>query len=391
MNKQSVILKSGKEHIFLSRHRWIFSGAIARYPENFEDGGIYPIYSHQKELLGYGYFHKKLSLAGRIISFGNKPAMQAIYDYLDEAIILRDKLFNLHQTNTFRLFNAEGDGISGLIIDQYADYLVVQSSTLGVDRLLKQIVEHLTKKGRWKGIFEKSNSSSRIEEALPNRIGLLFGEMMKEIEVKENGIHFLVDWQEGQKTGLFLDQREARKLAGELSVNKKVLNCFSYSGGFSLYALHGKARQIDSVDISAKALKMAEKNCKINAFSQENCRWIQADAFDFLSENVLDYELIILDPPAFIKSKKDISNGIKGYQQINSTVFSKAKAGSFLLTCSCSYYLSNEMFISMLRRSALQAKRDICILKQLSHAPDHLVSLFHSEGNYLKSALIYIN
>ncbi len=294
MKNLSIILKKGKETIFQNRHPWIFSGAIASYPSAFEDGKIYPIHSHDHKLLGHGYFRQANSLAGRVVSFGASDPWQTICENIDQAIHLRHMLIDQHSTNAYRLINGEGDQIPGLIVDQYSDYLVLQSSTLGIDLIKDKIVEYLVSKKRWKGIFEKSSSQSRDQEKLPTITQVLWGDDPEEIQILENNLKFVVNWKKGQKTGFFLDQREMRDLVRQFSHNKKVLNCFSYTGGFSVYALKGKAKHVDSLDSSASALALAEQHVELNQFSKDQHRCIEKDAFQFLREDALDYDFIIL-------------------------------------------------------------------------------------------------
>jgi len=388
---EKIVLKKGKETFFRGRHPWIFSGAIASYPASFKDGAICSIHSHSGELLGHGYFRKSNSLAGRILSFGEEDPWSAVYRHLDQAIHMRDSLIDLNATNAYRVVNGEGDHIPGLIVDQYGEYLVLQSSTLGIDLMKENIVSHLAKKGRWKGIFEKSTSTSREQEGLTQNIGLLWGENKEELTIRENNLHFLINWKKGQKTGFFLDQREMRSLIGTLSKNRKVLNCFSYTGGFSIYALKGGATRVDSLDCSAAALDEARKNFSLNQLNVEENLFIEKDAFDFLRKDPLQYDLIILDPPAFIKRKNDVSQGVKGYREINAQVLSKMPKGSILLTCSCSYYMDEALFRTTLFQAGQNAGRDLQILKESFHPLDHPISLFHPEGRYLKSLLIYVS
>jgi 23S rRNA (cytosine1962-C5)-methyltransferase len=387
---KKVVLKRGKEVIFRNRHLWIFSGAIDSYPQGYEEGAIYPVYSSQDELLGHAYFHRGQSLAGRIVAFGDEDPWTAICRHLDQALALREALFNPVDTNGFRLVNGEGDHLPGLTIDQYADYLVLQSGTLGIDLLKGKIVQYLVEKKRWKGIFEKSASGSRKEEGLSESIGVIWGDSQEEILIRENGLHFRVNWEKGQKTGFFLDQREMRKLVQRMSSGRKVLNCFSYTGGFSIYALAGGASSVDSLDISESALLMGQENLELNGGSKVPTKWISQDAFDFLRSDPLKYDLIILDPPAFIKKKKDLTQGLRGYREINYQVLSKIPKGSFLLTCSCSYYLDEDSFRSLLFQAAQKAGRDVQVIVESFHAPDHPVNLFHPEGRYLKSFLLYV-
>ncbi|MBN1914609.1 MAG: class I SAM-dependent rRNA methyltransferase [Parachlamydiales bacterium] len=390
MKKDGIFLKKGKEAIFAHKNLWIFSGAIADFPDNFQEGDIYPVYSHDKELLGYGYFHSRLSLAGRIVSFGSQDPWKTIFHNMDNAISLRNNLFDPQITNAYRLVNAEGDQLPGFIIDQYADYLVLQSNTLGADTMKKTIIDYLLSKKRWKGIFEKSQSSSREEEQIPPCTMTHFGTDPNEIEIKENSFRFMVDWKQGQKTGFFLDQRDNRSLIYSIAHQRRILNCFSYTGGFTVYALKGLAKNVDSIDISSSALALAEKNLSLNNLETQNTRFIKQDVFRFLRENPLDYDIVILDPPAFVKKKKDLSNALAGYREINLQAIKKMPKNSFLLTCSCSHYVTQELFQTVLFQAAQSANRTVKIIRQNNHGFDHPINIFQPESLYLKSFLLSI-
>ncbi len=391
MQKLGIILKKGKENIFQNRHLWIFSGAIASYPTHFENGHIYSVYSHDGTLLGSAYFNQSKSLAGRILAFGEVNPWKSVCTYLDKAIFLRDQFFDLKKTNAFRLLNGEGDFIPGLVIDQYDEYLVLQSGSLGIDLLKDRIVDYLAAKKRWKGIYEKSSGSSRKEEKLQDNIGVLWGEEKEDITILENGFSFKVYWKKGQKTGFFLDQREMRAEIKELSHNKKVLNVFSYSGGFSIYAMAGGAKSVDSLDNSMQATEWAKQNFQLNGFADGRSRFLAQDAFSFLSKEPLEYDLIILDPPAFAKKKHDIIQASKGYREINYQTLSKMPKGSILLTCSCSYYVDEELFQTLVFQAAKMANRSVQIVGKHLLAKDHPVNLFHPESHYLKSLLLYVD
>lgn len=391
MQKLGITLKKGKENIFQNRHLWIFSGAIASYPAHFENGHIYPVYSHDGTLLGSGYFNQSKSLAGRILAFGEVDPWKALCTHLDKAIFLRDQLFDVKKTNAFRLLNGEGDFIPGLVIDQYGEYLVIQSGSLGIDLLKDRIVDYLVGKKRWKGVYEKSSGSSRKEEKLQDNIGVLWGEEKEDITILENGFFFKVYWKKGQKTGFFLDQREMRAEIKELSHNKKVLNVFSYSGGFSVYAMAGGAKSVDSLDNSVQATEWAKQNFQLNGFVEGRSRFLAQDAFSFLSKEPLEYDLIILDPPAFAKKKHDIVQASKGYREINYQTLSKMPKGSILLTCSCSYYVDEELFQTLVFQAAKMANRSVQIIGKHLLAKDHPINLFHPESHYLKSLLLYVD
>jgi 23S rRNA (cytosine1962-C5)-methyltransferase len=383
----AFILKQGKESFLKDRNLWIFSGALETIAKDYAPGNIYPLHSKGGELLAHAYFNMDTSLCGRVLSFGEEDPLQAVYRHLDGAIQLRDRFFNQEVTNAFRLVNGEADMLPGLIIDQYQDALVIQSSTLGMDLLLPKIVSYLVEKKRWLSIFEKSTSSGRKEENLEPMIRTLYGKETNILSILENSIPYKVNWKEGQKTGFFLDQREMRALVGRLSHEKTVLNCFCYTGGFSVAALKGGAKKVDSVDISEAALLMAKENMALSGYKGNT---IEADVFEFLRKNSLEYDLVILDPPAFAKKRKDIKNASDGYREINRLTLSKMPKGSLLLTSSCSYYIDEATFQTILFQAALEAQREVQIIGRHIHGIDHPCNLFHKEGGYLKSLLLYL-
>lgn len=383
-----VILKPKREKSLLARHPWIFSGAIATLP-SFEDGAILPVESASGQMLGYGYFNKRSQITGRMLSFDPGDPLVALERHIDQAIQMR-KQFIGNRTNAIRLINAEGDLLPGLIVDQYDDTLVVQVSTLGMDKLKNQIVSLLQKKLSPSWIYEVSTSPSRKEEGLKECRGTLFGTPKEEIEIFEGALKFVVNPQKGQKTGFFQDLRDMRFLVQELSHHKRVLNCFSYTGAFSCHALQGGASFCHSVDISKEAIQQCSRHIQINGFEQKRHKEEAVDAFDFLRENSLDFDLIILDPPAFAKRASDVKQALRGYQEINRTTLSKMPKNSLLLTCSCSYHVDEPLFRKMLFHAATEAKRELRLLQTHRLAFDHPINIYHPEGSYLKSFLCYV-
>jgi 23S rRNA (cytosine1962-C5)-methyltransferase len=389
--KKSVILKKDKEKVLHHKHHWVFSGAIQSLPKEFEEGEILPVFSFANELLGHGYFNRKSSLSGRMISFGDKDPMATLLENIKNAMTLRTRLFSESET-AYRLINGEGDLIPGLIVDRYGDYLVIQISTLGMERLKKTIVEHLSSLIPVKGIYEKSLLPTRKEEGLEPFEGNLFGDVTEYIEISENGSKFLVSYLTGQKTGFFLDQREMRLLIGNLSKGKRVLNCFCYTGGFTISALTHGAKSVDSIDISKEAMKMCEENLKLNGFSTETNKLFTQDVTKFLRNTTeLPYDIVILDPPAFAKKKQDVIPACKGYKEINRQAIQKMPKGSILLTCSCSYHVDEELFQKVVFGAANDANRSVKIISKHRLSPDHPINLYHKEGNYLKSLVLYID
>ncbi len=392
MTEKKVILKKGKERsIEVNRHPWIFSGAISSFSENIFPGDLAFVYRFDGEFLAQAYFNLDNSLSGRILGFEKKPIEDVILEKIQKAKALRHSLLDRSHTNCFRLINAEEDGLSGLIIDVYDQVLVLQVNTVGMEKLKPYIVEALSKEMQPISIYEKSTSHARSQEGLKPQKGFLYGKEVLELTVKENGIPFIVSIADGQKTGFFLDQREMRKKVRELASGRSLLNCFSYSGGFSLHALKGGASHVTSVDICAKATALCQRNSDLGGFSKEKHLVIQEDVFDFFKKNSLEsYDFIILDPPAFAKKRKDVESAVFGYRQMNQVIMEKCTPGTLFLTCSCSYHVDANLFQQILFQAASGAKREVKILSKHIQAIDHPVSLYHREGDYLKSFLLWV-
>lgn len=389
MSMSQVILKPEKEKAILNRHHWIFSGAIAALP-SFEDGDILPVYSHSKVFLGRGYFNRKSGIIGRMLTFDDMPPAQALEKLLQAAVEYRKSLFDETTTNAYRLVNGEGDFLPGLIVDHYAGVLVIQITTLGMDKLKGHIVEWFKTYLQPRVIYEKSDGPARKEEGLKPTFNCLLGDAPSPVEVKENGLNFNIDYVKGQKTGFFCDHRQMRQKVRELAEGKSVLNCFAYSGGFTVYALAGGAIKVDSVEISEHALEMAKINTTLNDFKVTNVCFIQQDVFEFLRSNPLQYELVILDPPAFAKKQKDLITACRGYKDINRLALKKMPSKSWLLTCSCSHYVDEALFQKVVFQAAVEAGRKVRIAERHLMASDHPINICHPESDYLKSLLLYV-
>lgn len=385
----AVVLKPGKEKPFLHGHHWIFSGAVHSMP-SFEDGDLIPVYSSSGHHLGSAYFNKKSNIIGRMLAFDGTPPLEALKHRLNQALDLRKTFFSPDLTNGFRLINGEGDGIPGLVVDCYDSLAVVQCTTLGVERLKPLIVDYLREKLQPRTIFEKSHVASRKEEGLPPAQGVLFGEDLDLWHFKENGFIFTLDLKKSQKTGFFLDQREMRAWVKELSLGKRVFNGFSYTGGFSVYAAAGGASLVDSADIAADAVAATERHLALNGLQNIPHRSFCEDLFTFLRTAHLSYDLVILDPPAFAKKRSDLVQACRGYKDINRLAMQKMPPASLLLTSSCSHYVDQELFQKVLFQAACEAKRQVRVIGRHRLAPDHPLNLFHPEGEYLKSCLLYI-
>lgn len=389
MAKSGVILKPGREKPILNRHCWIFSGAISSLPQ-FIDGDILSVYSCEGALLGHAYFNRSSSIIGRMISFGEIAPLEAIAKSLAAAVDYRNILFGRGETSGYRLINGEGDALPGLVVDRFDDVLVLQIATLGMERLKGFIVQWLLDRLQPRAIYEKSNLPTRKEEGLPSFSAALYGEQVSTVEIAENGLRFIIDICSGQKTGFFFDQREMRSQVQALAVGKRVLNCFSYTGGFSVYALAGAAKSVDSVDISLKAMALARQNVMLNGFDPAMCGFYGMDVFQFLREAPIDYDFVILDPPAFAKKQKDVIAACRGYKEINRLAIEKMPPKSLLLSCSCSFHVGVELFQKVLFQAAVDAGRRVRIVGRHILAPDHPIDICHPEGEYLKSLLLYI-
>lgn len=390
MSEQHVVLKPGKEKAILNRHHWIFSGAIQRYPKQFENGSMYSVVAADGKMLGTAYFNRNCSIAGRMVSFDATPPLEAISKHIRNAVAMRKQLVKTQKTNACRLINGEGDLLPGLIVDQYDEVLVMQVTTLGMNQIKEWLIEQLVSLLHPKGIFEKSILPAREMEGLKPFQGMVYGEKVEEVEIKENGLKFIVSLTEGQKTGFFMDHREMREQVRQLSKEKRVLNCFAYTGAFSVYALSGGASHVTSVELSTQALEMAKRNAALNGF-ESTSSYEASDVFQYLRENDLSYDLIILDPPAFAKRKEDVVAACRGYKEINRVAMQKMPANSLLLTCSCSYHVDRTLFQQVIFQAAVEAGRTVRIIGTHHMAADHPVNICHPETDYLKSLLLFVS
>jgi 23S rRNA (cytosine1962-C5)-methyltransferase len=387
-----IILLPGKERSIQNKHPWLFSGAIKKTEGDPKEGSVVEVYSSTGVYLATGHFHSG-SITVRIFSFEKSN-----YDFsfwkskLQHAFDLRKRL-NLvdnAETNCYRLIHAEGDGMPGLIIDIYNSVAVIQTHTLGMHEIKNHLVQSLKELygEKLSAIFDKSGDTMSRQQQLDISNQLLFGSKTEE-DVLENGIAFHVSFSEGQKTGFFLDQRANRKLLGEYSSGRKVLNTFAYSGGFSLYALKNSAALVHSVDSSKKAAGWADKNVSMN-FSEAPHHFFAEDVFDFMKRSEEMYEVIVLDPPAFAKHLSAVKQATVGYRNLNTEAMKRIAPGGILFTFSCSQVIDKELFRKIIFTAAAQARRNVRILHQLSQPPDHPVSIYHPEGEYLKGLVLYV-
>ena len=382
-----VILKSGKEKSIQRRHPWIFSGAVYGVSREINDGEMVDVVDSKNNHLGTGYFSDKGSIVVRILTFGDETFSENFWAAkLQSAWYLRTQLLDFEVTNAFRVIHGEGDGISGLIIDYYDKNWVIQAHSTGVFLQMEQISEAIKSNfpDYCETIYCKSSGT------LPNTGTdyFLFGNKVEAV-AKENNILFSVNWVEGQKTGFFLDQRENRKLLGEFSKGKKVLNTFCYTGGFSIYAMSAGAKLVTSVDISQKAVDLAASNMELN-FPNANHKAVADDVFNFMKEHTQQYDVIVLDPPAFAKSIKSKHTATQAYKRLNIAGLKALAPNGILFTFSCSQVIDDVLFYNTVAAAAIETGRNIRVLHKLEQGPDHPTNIYHPEGHYLKGLVLFV-
>jgi 23S rRNA (cytosine1962-C5)-methyltransferase len=392
-NLVKIILKSGKDQSVLRRHPWIFSGAIKKIYGDPADGDLVQVFTNKDEPIALGHYQPG-SIAVRILEFGFVDIDDSFWsDRISNAYSLRKQL-GLESsaiTNVYRLVNAEGDCLPGLVIDYYNGHIVLQMHSSGMYRNIRSIVRALERlyNDRIISIFDKSESTMPYNSPFNVKNSFLTGNTTT-TTVLENNLKFRVDWIDGQKTGFYIDQRENRELLKQYSEHKDVLNMFCYSGGFSVYALAGNAKHVDSVDSSAKAIDWVNENVAMNFPGTEHKSYVD-DCFKFM-EHVKDaYDLIILDPPAFAKHQNVLRNALQGYKRLNQIALEQIRSGGILFTFSCSQVVSKENFRKSVFAAAANVKRNIRILHQLTQPGDHPVNIFHPEGEYLKGLVLYVD
>lgn len=386
-----LILKSGRDRSVVNRHPWVFSGAIKTYPDA-ENGDVVAVETNNGQLLGYGFYSPKSQITCRIFHFGEAPA--AGFDSafwqgkIERALHLRHQLIDPKTTTCYRLLHAEGDFLPGIIADVYGPVVVAQVLIKGTEHIYPMLEAALLEAG-FKHIYLKQKENSGFLEAVQLPKGWRTEPCPMPVRVQEHGLMFDIDVETGQKTGFFIDQRENRLLTQQFSAGKKVLNAFSYTGGFSLYALAGGAREVHSVDISKDAIARANDLVELN-FPSAKHLGVAADCFDYLKQTEEVYDLIVLDPPAFAKSAKAVNNAARGYKELNMVAMKKIAPGGLLFTYSCSQNITPDLFRKIVFGAAVDAGREVRILRQLSQADDHPINIYHPEGEYLKGLMLYV-
>lgn len=398
-NYKTIILKRGKEDSLFRKHPWIFSGAIHTCSDKINEGEVVRVLSNNGNFIAVGHWQIG-SIAVRILSFADEEVNNEFYQKrLATALDVRKSIglvranasTNISINNTFRLIHGEGDNLPGLIIDIYDDTAVMQAHSVGmhcdrtvIAKALKQVMGD-----NLKAVYYKSETTLPYKADLGQENGFLVGHSDNNIAI-ENGLRFHIDWLKGQKTGFFVDQRDNRSLLEQYSKGRKVLNMFCYTGGFSVYSMRGGAELVHSVDSSAKAVELVNKNIELNFPNDSRHEAFAVDAFKYLDEMGNNYDLVILDPPAFAKHRDALKQALRGYTKLNAKAMEKMPSGSILFTFSCSQAVNKDQFRTAIFAAAMQTGRNIRILHQLHQPSDHPINIFHPEGEYLKGLVVYL-
>ena len=393
----SVKLKKGRDKSFNRKHPWIFSGAIDSVKDLNKNGETVDIISGDGKLLGYGSYSSSSQISVRVLSFNpdEKIDVDFFQKKIKDAAEFRKQIVNDATTNAYRVINAEGDSLPGLVVDKYADFLVCQFLSAGAEFWKNEIVKILADFFNPTGIFERSDVEVREKEGLLPSKGVLFGKEPDElIEIIENRNKFFVDVNLGHKTGFYLDQRDNRKILEQFASGKEILHCFSYTGGFSVYAVKAGASKVINVDSSAESLVLAEKNLALNDIDSSSYENIQDDVFKYLRkqrDTNKQFDVIILDPPKFAESVSQIEKAARGYKDINLLALKLLKKNGVLFTFSCSGHIVPDLFKKIIADAAADADRDVHILKYLNQSPDHTMLTSFPEGLYLKGLVCIVN
>jgi 23S rRNA (cytosine1962-C5)-methyltransferase len=396
---QKLVINKNRVGPILGRHPWVFQGAIKHVPEGLSSGVPVALYDERDGFLAQGYFNSYSQMAVRLWSWDEKEKVDLDFfmKRVRSAYELRQKYVESKQTDSYRLINSENDLLPGLIVDKYGDYLCVQFHNRGIELWKMTIIDALEKVIKPKGIFERSDVGGRKEDGAGDKVGVISGTIPDKIKITENGFKFWVDVAHGQKTGFFLDQRDKRAALQKYVDGKNVLNCFSYTGGFSVYALAAGAKKVVSVDSAEEALELAEENIKLNGLNPKKCEFVCADVKDYLSGLAQkdpdvreDFEVIILDPPAFVKDRRKIHEGLMGYKKINEMAFRLLPSEGILVTASCSMHVSLQDFRYVVSEAAGRTRKTAQILETYTHGIDHPELVSFGEGEYLKCLFVRV-
>jgi 23S rRNA (cytosine1962-C5)-methyltransferase len=394
MQYKKIYLKPKKEESLLRFHPWVFSGAISKKDPELQEGEIVRVYTSNNEFIALGHYQIG-SIEVRVLSFSEREIDSAFWEEKIEAAYKLRRSIGLvsEYNNAYRLVHGEGDNLPGLIIDMYGNTAVMQSHSAGmhenradISRALQAVLGNSLE-----NIYYKSEATLPYKADLGAEDGYLLGGKEASNIALENGLKFQSDWLKGQKTGFFIDQRDNRALLEKYASGRSVLNMFCYTGGFSFYAMRGGAKLVHSVDSSAKAVMLAENNVSLNFPADARHKAFAEDAFKYLAKvEQGEYDLIVLDPPAFAKHRSAIKNALQGYKRLNAAAFEKIAKGGILFTFSCSQAISREMFRLAVFSAAAMSGRSVRILHQLTQPADHPVNIYHPEGEYLKGLVLYV-
>jgi len=387
---RQIQIHTKKVHSVQRRHPWIFSGAISTNTEEFENGDIVEVYDQQERFLASGHF-QHATIAVRVLSFEeNDDIDQEFFTRrIRQAVELRKKLGLFRDDNSIcRLVHGEGDSLPGLIVDYYNGVCVVQCHSIGMYRAIEMITAALVAAfdNTLQAIYSKSSDTLKMDV----KDGYVHGDCTVPHIALENGVKYAIDWISGQKTGFFIDQRESRNLLGKYALGKKVLNTFCYSGGFSLSALLQGASLVHSLDSSKKAIELTDANVELNGYTRSHLS-IVADAMEYMKELAEDYDIIVLDPPAFAKHRDKRHKAVQGYKRLNAHTIRQIKPGGIIFTFSCSQVIDKALFTNTVIAAAIEAGRNVRILEQLHQPADHPINAFHPEGEYLKGLVIQVD
>lgn len=396
MSNCRVILKNGKEEAVFRFHPWVFSGAIAKIEGNPKEGDVVKVFTSKGEFCAVGHYQIG-SIAVRIFSFKDEEPTAKFWNIkLSEAYKMRRAIgiAGRADNNTYRLIHGEGDGIPGCVIDIYGKTAVMQAHSVGIHNIKDLLAKELIKvmDGQIENVYYKSETTLPYKSETDKEDGYLIGSANEaDFIAIENGLKFKADWIKGQKTGFFVDQRDNRALLEHYAKDKDVLNMFCYTGGFSFYAMRGGANSVTSVDSSAKAIELTKENVELNFPGDTRHKAEATDAFKFLDDmKDGEYDLIILDPPAFAKHRDVLKRALNGYKKLNAKAFEKIRKGGILFTFSCSQAVSKEQFRLAVFSAAAMTGRNVRILHQLTQPSDHPVNIYHPEGEYLKGLVLYV-
>ena len=387
-----IILKRGREKPVLRGHPWVFSGAVAKVEGEVSPGELGKVYSKEGQFLGIGHINPRSQIIVRILTQKEEEVGENFFgERISRAVGLRVNWFK-RKTNAYRVINGEGDYLPGLVVDRYKETLVLQCLTAGMDQLKEMLIHLLGKEFRPQSIYERSDVATRKEEGLAESSGLLYGKDVPEfIEIEEYGCRFKVNVKKGQKTGFYLDQRENRFSLRSLSEGRKILDCFSYTGAFSIHAGARGAKEITLIDSSEEALSIAEDHFSLNHLEKIPHRRIQGDVFEVMRGLETGYDIVILDPPPFAKKKGHLSSASRGYKDLNLWAFRLLNKEGLLFTFSCSHHMSWDLFQKIVFSAALDSGRNVQLIARMGHPYDHPINLYHPEGEYLKGLICRVS